>query len=100
MTVIELMVVIAIVGAVAVMAMPSLMGTTATARLRDASIDMTAALSHARSEAIRTGNIHLVFYQQDAGSTALNTAIGDSGAHIEVLSVDEGRPVTASKNSQ
>ena len=100
MTVIELMVVLAILGVVTTLAAPSLMGTTSTARLRDASIEVSGGLSYARSEAIRTGNIHLVFLQEDAGLDPLNSTLGDSGSHIEMLIVNDGRPGSANQNCQ
>lgn len=95
MTIIELMVVIAIVTVVAALAIPSFSGNSANAWLRDASLDVSSALGHARSEAIRTGEVHIVFVQIDADGLGLQNSNGDD---VSILILNDGRLASANQN--
>ena len=66
-----------------------------TQELRSSGIDVQAALSYARGEAIRTGRLHLVFFGSDTGG---NSLVDPSGAEVDILVVDEGRPGSAGQN--
>lgn len=86
----ELMLVIAVTGVLTAVAVPSFMSWRASQQLRDSALAVSGAFSYARSEAIRTGNIHLVLFQRDAQGTLL------SGSPI--LVVDDGRPGGSDQN--
>lgn len=106
LTLIELVVILAIIGIVVGLAASSMSGWSDNQRLSSSVRTIATAFSYARGEAIRTGNIHLVFVQTDAGGTALSTdavvlndgqagstdqncAI-DAGESMESFSLDEG----------
>jgi len=97
MTLLELVVVIVIVGAIAAMAIPSLSSTSANQRLKGAAMSLSGALNLARSDAIRTGNIHLVFVGRDAQG---NVLVDGNGTAVPVLILDDGRPGSANQNCQ
>lgn len=96
-TLLEVAVVVVVVGIVVAMAIPTMNQTAANQRLRDAGMSLAGALSLARSEAIRTGNIHIVFLQEDTLGSAL---LDNNGNAVPVLILDDGRPGTANQNCQ
>ena len=61
-TLIEIMVVVAIIGIAAGIAVPQLQHLMANQRLQGAVRSISDAFVLARSEAIRTGNTHIVFF--------------------------------------
>lgn len=85
----ELMIVLAIVGIFASMAVPATDGWMSSQRLRSSIRGVASALSYARSETVRTGNIHVVFFGQD---TAGNPLVGPDGRRVDTLVIDDGRP--------
>jgi type II secretion system protein H len=97
-TVIELMLVIAIVGLLAAMAMPELQGPLARQRLKSAGEQVRAAWANARSDAITTGEIHLFRFdpgtsdfavQRWAGEFSSNESAGSSTASDEIHSLPQ-----------
>lgn len=95
LSMIELMVVLAVIGIMAAIATPSMSKMFANQRLKDSAFDLAAALNEARSQAIRTGNIHLVFY----GTDALGATLYDASSNpVRILILDEGRPGSANQN--
>ncbi len=94
-TLLELMVVVAIIGAAAALAIPSLSSSSSNERLRDAAIGISGALNYARSEAIRTGNVHLVFVGVDAEGNSLQDLNAQT---VPVLILDDGRPGSLNQN--
>lgn len=94
-TLIEVAVVVAIVGLLAAVAVPTMTGRTNTERLKASTRGIASAFSLARSEAVRTGNIHLVFIGTDALGNAL-PAINGSAALAVV--VDDGAEGSANQN--
>ncbi len=66
-------------------------------RLRTSSQDVQAAFSYARGEAIRTGRLHIVFFDEDAGGSSLADANGDA---VDILVIDDGRPGDTDQNCQ
>lgn len=96
-TLIELVVTIAIIGVIAALAAPVGSRWAENQRLAGSVRDVEAAFSHARGEAIRTGNIHAVFFGVDAEGNTLNPPIvvlndGRSGAAGQNCKIDMGEP--------
>ncbi len=92
---IEMLIVVGIMGVIAAMAVPTLVGRTSDERLKSSARDIAGAFSYARSEAIRTGNIHIVFIGTDATGTVLPNTNG-SPALIGIL--DDGAPGSVNQN--
>ncbi|MGI9644728.1 MAG: pilus assembly FimT family protein [Ilumatobacteraceae bacterium] len=94
-TIVEMVVVVAIMGAVALVARPSISKLLANQRLKDGAMSLVAGVNYARSEAILTGNVHLVFFETDAlGATLLDGASNP----VPMLILDDGRPGSANQN--
>jgi type II secretory pathway pseudopilin PulG len=92
---VELAVLLGVIAIVAALAAPSLSQGRSNQRLRDVALSLAGALHHARSEAIRTGNVHAVFYQTDAQGVPLTD---DDGDPVLALVLDDGRPGAAGQN--
>ena len=88
-TLIEAMIVVTVVGVMVATAIPSMNQWLANNRLNDSARSVNAAFSFARSEAIRSGNLHLVFFDKDAGGIDLQDS---GGQDVDILVIDEGRP--------
>ncbi len=96
-TLIEMAVVVVIVGAIAAMAIPAMSQMTANQRLRNFGMTLSGAVKLARSEAIRTGNIHIVFVGLDTKGDELRD---DDGTDVPVLVLDDGRPGSVKQNCE
>lgn len=96
-TLIEVMIVVAIIGVMAAMAIPTLVGGNANERLKTTVRDIAGAFSLARSEAIRTGEIHLVFIGTDALGNALPL---HNGSAALALVLNDGVPGSVNQNCQ
>jgi prepilin-type N-terminal cleavage/methylation domain-containing protein len=94
---IELAITLAIVAVVVALAIPSMSRWAENERLSASVRTVDGALGFARSEAIRTGNVHLVFVGTDTGG---NPLVGPNGDTVDVLVVDDGQPGTAGQNCQ
>ncbi len=94
-TLVELIVVLAVIGAAVAVAVPTTGRWLNNQRLLAASQDVEALLSYARGEAVRTGNLHLVFFNTDADGNALADELG---APVDMLVIDDGRPGDALQN--
>ena len=92
---IEIVVVIAIVAVAAAMTMPGITDWAVQQRVKSASRSVANALAKARSEAIRTGNNHLVFFQTDA---QINPLDDGSGTVVPISIVNDDRPGGAGQN--
>ena len=88
-TMTELLIVVAIIGVFASMAVPATDGWMSSQRLRSSSRAVASALSYARSQTVRSGNVHMVFFGVD---TVGNPLIGPRGDGVDVLVIDDGRP--------
>jgi prepilin-type N-terminal cleavage/methylation domain-containing protein len=96
-TLIELAVVLSIMGILAALTVPTMIGRTADERLKSSIRDLGGAFGFARSEAVRTGKIHIVFVGTDATGAALPDV---NGAPALALILDDGTPGSANQNCQ
>ena len=96
-TLIEIMVVVGVVMIMSVIALPQLQQWQTNQRARSAIRSMGNVFTTARSEAIRTGNHHIVFFQADAQG---NTLLDVSGNAVPILILDDGRLGSADQNCQ
>ncbi len=87
---IEVVIVVALISIISALSVPSFRQWAANQRVRDSALEVTGALSYARSEAIRTGNIHLFLFQEDAQGNTLPSS--------PILVVDDGRPGSVDQN--
>lgn len=97
-TVVEVVIVLAIVAVMTAVAVPSMRQWSANQRLKSSAREISSVFSYARSEAIRTGNVHLVLFQEDAQGNALTAAPivvlddGHPGAMGQNCAIDGGEP--------
>ena len=96
-TLLEATVVLMIVSALIALGAPMLTAAAGSGDLRGAAIDLAGMLNRARSEAIRTGEAHIVFVGVDAGSTALTNVAGQPA---DVLLLNDGVMGSANQNCQ
>jgi len=94
-TLIEMMVVVSIVAVMAAVAVPGLVRWSETQRVRSAGQSLAGAFMLAHGEAIRTGDLHIVFFQTDAQG---NTLLDGDGAAVPILVINDGRPGSANQN--
>lgn len=94
-TLIELVIVVALVGVLILLASIQMERWRDADAVRTAARTVQGAFAHARSEAIRTGNIHLLFLQTDIGGATLTDQDGDP---VPILVLDDGRPGSAGQN--
>lgn len=95
-TLLELMVVVAIFGIAAAIAVPSFLRYQENARLRSAARDVSDAFHFARSQAISTGNNHMVFLAAGASTDPCGNDIDDAdGDPVPILVLDDGAPGTS-----
>jgi prepilin-type N-terminal cleavage/methylation domain-containing protein len=92
LTLIELVVVLAIVAALSLVLAPLMTTWSERQELKAAARAAGDLLSLARSEAIRTGNNHVVFFGPDPAGTGL---VDDEGNFVPMLALDDGTPATA-----
>ena len=97
-TLLELMVVVAIVGIVAAMGAPQIGEWLRTQRVKAAARAVADTFMLARSEAMRTGNNHVVFFRINGiGITdpAGGAIVDPSAADVPIIVIDDGPPATA-----
>jgi len=94
-TLIEMAVVIGILGVIAALAVPSIVGNTDNERLKTSTRGVSRAFSLARSEAVRTNNVYLVFVGTDALGADLPDINGDPAV---VAVVNDGALGSANQN--
>jgi len=100
LTLVELSIVLAVVGIIAAMAIPGTAKWTANQRLNESTRALAGVFSYARGEAIRTGNIHIVFFETDASGNSLSSPIlvlddGRFGSSDQNCVIDTGEPQKA-----
>ena len=94
-TLVEIMVAAAIVAAMAMIAVPNLQQWTVNQRVKSTGRQVANAFTLARGEAIRTGDLHIVFVQEDTMGSNLTD---DDGTVVPVLVINDGRPGEANQN--
>ena len=98
-TLIEMMIALAIIGAVTALTTPALRTYFDDQRLKQAARSAADVLSLARTEAIRTGRNHIVYFSQDPTGAAL---VDDGGTVVPVMLVqdDDGTGPLPAPNGQ
>jgi prepilin-type N-terminal cleavage/methylation domain-containing protein len=94
-TLIEMMIVVAIAAVLVALSVPSFQQWNQNQRAKSAIRELAGTLMHARGEAIRTGNNHIVFFQQDALGANLVDA---EGTAVPAAVVNDDRPGGADQN--
>jgi len=92
---IEVCVAIGIVGIMVATAVPQFGAWTRAQRVKDATRELARAFITARSEAIRTGNNHIVFLQNDALG---NPLVDAQGRVVPILILDDNRTGDPTQN--
>jgi prepilin-type N-terminal cleavage/methylation domain-containing protein len=93
---IEVVVVMGIIAVLAAMAIPSIQDMIERRRLQGAARDLANMFQIARSQAIRTGNYHIVFFGPPGTTDPAGTVLTDaSGTSVPLLILDDGSPATA-----
>lgn len=97
-TLIELMIVVVILGIMVALAAPMTVQWASNQRLTQAARQVESAFSYARSEAIRTGNIHIVMVDEEPDGTDLDAPIvvlndGRAGTIGQNCAIDSGENV-------
>jgi prepilin-type N-terminal cleavage/methylation domain-containing protein len=91
-TILELMVAIAILGIFALIGGIAIQSSLGEARAKGAVRNFADLLMLARTEAIRTGDSHVVFFAQDAEGNALTGTSGQAAAALLIRDLDgDGR---------
>jgi len=96
-TLVEMVIVVAIIAVMVLMVSLRLDRWRDREAVRTAARSVEGAFNYARGEAIRKGNVHVVFFGTDIGGAALTNSAGDN---VPILVLDDGRPGTAGQNCQ
>jgi type IV fimbrial biogenesis protein FimT len=95
-TLIEIMVVVGIIAVLAAFTTIQMGEWLANQRVKAAARSAADAFQLARSEAIRTGNNHIVFFGSPGSTDPAGTALtGSAGTWGPILVVNDGPPSTA-----
>jgi prepilin-type N-terminal cleavage/methylation domain-containing protein len=98
-TLVELMIALAIVGIVAAMALPGWRQFQVNQRLRDVTRAGANMMQTARSQAIATGNNHIVYLAAGVGTDVCGNAMLDpQGRPVPMLILDDGPPGSPGAN--
>jgi len=92
---IELVVVVAILGVLAAVAVPNIVEWSRHQRLRGAARSINDLLVLARSDAIRTGRRQIVFFGLPGATDPSGAAIANNGSWVPVLRVDDDVPTAS-----
>lgn len=91
----EMLVAVAMVGVMAALAVPSMQSWRQDSQIRDTARQVADALMLARSEAIRTGNRHIVFLSAGGAGDPIGTALPldpRTGGPVPMLVTNDGAP--------
>ncbi|MGH0035105.1 MAG: pilus assembly FimT family protein [Myxococcota bacterium] len=91
----ELAIGLAIASLLMAIALPAMSRIATQQRGRETTHLLSGAFELARSEAIRSGNIHIVFLQTDAAG---NPLLDENGDPTSVVVLDDGAPGSANQN--
>jgi prepilin-type N-terminal cleavage/methylation domain-containing protein len=94
-TLVEMIVVVGIAAVLVAMAVPAMDAWSTNQRAKSAIRSVANALSTGRSEAIRTGNHHIVFFQLDAQG---NPLLDGEGVAVPLAIVNDDRPGGPNQN--
>jgi prepilin-type N-terminal cleavage/methylation domain-containing protein len=98
-TLLEMMVVVAILGITAAYAVPSWRQIQQDSQLKGAARTVANAFQYARSQAILTERIHLVYFAMGPGTDACGNPLQDpAGNPVPVLILDDGAPGSVNQN--
>jgi prepilin-type N-terminal cleavage/methylation domain-containing protein len=92
MTLIELMVVVAIVGAATAMAIPQMRQYQSNQRAAAAARKIAGALHFARTQALATGNNHIVYFATSSTDACGNDIRDPQGNLAPLVVIDDGAP--------
>jgi prepilin-type N-terminal cleavage/methylation domain-containing protein len=95
MTLVELMVVVALMAAILALAVPAVSEWMGNQRARAAARSLADLLQLARSEAIRTGNRYVLFFGNPGSTDAAGNPVEMGGAWVPVLLINDGPPVSS-----
>ena len=95
---IEVLIVVALLGVMAMLAAPSMSRMRTNQRLKDRALEFAAVVNYARSQAVLTGNNHLVFYGTDALGATLQDSSSNPVPNVEVALVNSGPMVSPATN--
>jgi prepilin-type N-terminal cleavage/methylation domain-containing protein len=95
-TLIELMIAVAIIGALAVVVLPNFASWMAGQRLKQAARSVADAFHFARAEAIRTNHRYVVYFETITAADPAGTPLQDAqGDYVPLLVLDDGPAATA-----
>jgi len=97
-TLIEIMIVVAIAGIFAALAVPSWQRYQSNNELRSAARSVSNAFAHARSRAVATGNRHIVVFAVDPGNpndVCGNAIENEQGKPVPFMVFEDGAPAAA-----
>jgi prepilin-type N-terminal cleavage/methylation domain-containing protein len=95
-TLIEVVVVVGIIGVLAAAAVPSVRDIMEQRRIKGFAREAAGMLQMARSEAMRTGRNHMVFFGPPGTTDPAGNPIQDAGGtSVPILILDDGLPATA-----
>jgi prepilin-type N-terminal cleavage/methylation domain-containing protein len=95
MTLVEVMVAISILGVLLLIAVPNIAEWSRHQRLKDSARSVGDLLLVARSEAIRTGRRHVVFFGLPGSTDPGGNPIEANGGWAPVLVIDDGAPASS-----
>ncbi len=94
-TLLEVMVVVAIAGILVAIATPAMNRSQSNEALKNGARELAGLLDTARSEAIRTGEVHIVFLETDASG---NPLIDHDGDPVSAMLLRDGLAGSAGQN--